>query len=916
MQGSVTHPTDGTLSWLHGAATRVKLLFGRRAAERRIGAELDFHITMETERLVRELGVDTAEARRRALATFGGKEQTREALRAGRGTGWLGALSLDTKLGFRMLAKYPGLTIVGVLGVSVAVAIGTLAFMAAVALSTTRLPVDEGDRVVAITNRDIEASQDVNTTHLHSLAVWRGALRTIRDISAYRLAGRSVTVGDFAPQSLQVAEMTASAFRVVRIAPMQGRTFTAEDEREGAPDVVIIGHELWQQLFNGRADVIGQTVRLGEAPHAVIGVMPEGFGFPINNQLWAPLRLNPSAFEAGRAPSITVFGRLSPGASLEDAARELATVTPRIGDRLSSRAEFIRTNVKPYTQAFLDGFFNGMGYGSLARQAQVVVLLLLFVVTTNVAILVYARTASRAGEIAVRTALGASRSRVVTQLFMEALVLSGVSSLVGLWIASAASRRASGMIRMAYGDLMPYWIRLDITPGVALYVAGLAVISAIVIGAVPALKATRAHVSQNLKDVSGNASMRLGRTWTTLLVTQVAISVAVLPIAQMGTHAWFALAFTDLASPMTTNTVIANLELDQDPESFSFSSDVRARRRARYTASVNELERRLEGTPGVRVLRTWPAVDLREFMQVQMDTVGRVDTVWTSMPTVERAYVEADYFDAFDIALLAGRSFTDADAAPGTVSIVVNRAFANRFFGGMNALGRRVQRLGSAWVSGVRQPSREPWWEIVGVVDDYPRIPTHSGYPRVYLPLRVAETYPMVFAVHTPASPGAAERVRQAALAVDPTIRLGTIRSLEERLEDGIQAEKLGILGLVLMTMSVVLLSTAGIYAMMSFTVTRRRREIGIRSALGAGSGRVLAGILSRALWQIGTGVAIGVVGAPIIAALAGNTSTPTQLVVNSLALILSMVVVGLLATIGPARRALRVHPTEALRAE
>ena len=873
---------------------------------------------METERLVRELGIDAVEARRRALVTFGGREQHREELRDGRGTAWISALSLDAKLGLRMLAKYPGLTIVGVLGVSVAVAIGTLAFIAAVALNTTALPLVEGDRVVAITNRDIEASVDVKATHLHSLAVWRGALRTVSDISAHRLAQRNVMVDGYAPRSMPVAEMTGSGWQVVRVPPIQGRTFTADDEREGAPDVVVIGYELWQQLFSGRADVIGATVRLGVTPHTVIGVMPAGFGFPVNNQLWTPLRLNESAFEAGRAPAITVFGRLAPGASLEDADRELATVAPRIGDRLASRAEFIRTTVTPYTQAFFNGFFNGMGYGLLAQRAQVIVLLLLFVITTNVAILVYARTATRAGEIALRTALGASRSRVVAQLFMEALVLSTVSSAVGLAIAAAASQRAGTMIRLAYRDLMPYWIRLEVTPGVSLYVAALAFISAIVIGAVPALKATRSYVSQNLKDVSGNSSMRLGRTWTTLLVTQVAISVAVLPIAQMGTRAWLALAFTDLASPVTTNTMIAKLELDQDPESFSFSSDDRARRRARYTASVNELERRLEDTPGVRVLRTWPAVDEREFMQVQLDTVGRADTTWTSMPTVERAHVEADFFDAFGIGLLAGRSFSDADAAPGTVSIIVNRAFADRFFGGMNVLGRRLQRLSNAWVSGVRQPSREPWWEIVGVVEDYPRIPTHSGYPRVYLPLRVAETYPVVLAVHSalPSTGAPGDRVRDAAIAVDPTFRLGAIRSLEDRLEDGIKAEKLGIFGIVLVTMSVVLLSTAGIYAMMSFTVTRRRREIGIRSALGAGSGRVLGGILSRALWQLGIGVAIGVVSAPIIAAIAGNGSTPRQLLVNSLALIASMVVVGVLATIAPARRALRVHPTEALRAE
>ena len=873
---------------------------------------------METDRLVRELGIDSAEGRRRALATFGGKEQHREALRDGRGTAWLGALSLDAKLGLRMLAKHPGLTIVGVLGVSVAVAVGTLAFIASVALTASTLPIDEGDRVVAIANRDIERSYEVDETHLHSLAVWRGALRTVEDVGAWRLAQRSVIATGFAPRSLPVAEMTASAFTLARVRPVQGRTFTIEDERQGAADVVVIGYDLSRQLFNAGSNVIGATLQLGVTPHTVIGVMPAGFAFPVNNQLWTPLRLSASAYEPGEAPSTSVFGRLVPGASLEDAQRELNTIAPRIGDLLTSRREFIRPVVKPYTRAFFKGAIDGVGYGAMAQRAQVIVILLLIVITTNVAVLVYARTASRAGEIAVRTALGASRSRVVTQLFMEALVLSGVASIVGIAIAYAASQHAVAIIRLTYGDTIPYWIQLEITPGVAFYVAGMAVLAAIVIGAVPALKATRHRVQQNLKVASANSSMRLGRTWTSLLVAQVAMSVAVLPIAQMGTRAWFSLTFTDLASPVTTNTVIANLELDEDLQSLSLAADVRQTRRARYTASVNELGRRLEETAGVRVFRMSPAPDQEEFIQIQVDTIGLADTLGNFGPTVERASVEGDYFDAFGIRLLAGRTFTSTDASPNASSVIVNRAFANRYFGSTNALGRQVRRLGNVWIDGVRQPSRGPWWEIVGVVEDYPIIPTVTADPRLYLPMRVEVTYPIMLAVQNTALPSSAvaERVRTEALAVDQTFRLEAIRSLEDRLEDSMKAAKLGIFGIVMVTMSVILLSTAGIYALMSFTVTRRRREIGIRSALGAGSGRVLAGILSRALWQIGIGVAVGVVGSPIIMHLAGDTSTPKELMVNSLALITTMVVVGMMATIGPARRALQVHPTEALRAE
>lgn len=874
---------------------------------------------METERLVRELGIDAVEGRRRAVATFGGMELHREALRDGRGTAWLGALSLDAKLGLRMLAKYPGLTLVGVLGVSIAVAVGTMGFIAAMALSSSSLPLDEGDRVVAIINRDVGRNVDATATHLHSLDVWRGALRTVEDLAAWRLAERSVIATGRAPASLPVAEMTASAFRLARVVPVRGRTFTIDDERAGAPDVAVIGYAVWQDMFGGRADVVGSVVQLGTTPHTVIGVMPPGFAFPFNNQLWTPLRLNAPAYNAGDAPPINVFGRLAPGASLEDAQRELTTIAPRIGDLLASRKEFIRPVVMPYTQSFFNGTVGGMGYGSLAQRAQVILILLLIVITTNVAVLVYARTASRAGEIAIRTALGASRSRVVAQLFMEALVLSGVASIVGLAIAYAAGQRGVAMLRLAFGDILPYWINLEITPGVALYVAGLAVLSAIVIGAIPGLKATRYRVSQNLKDVSGNASMRLGRTWTTLLVGQVAMSVAVLPIAQLGTRAYLALAFTDLGSPVTSSTLVARVELDDDPDSWSLSADVRRMRAARYTASVNELERRLEERGGVRVLRMSSAPDDRAYMQIEVDTAQTSDTLWKFGPTVERASVGPDYFDAFEVRVLAGRTFVEGDASPRSNPIIVNRAFANRFFENGHALGKRVRRLSNVWIDGERQPTTEPWWEIVGIVDDFPKIPTHTPYPKAYLPLGgVAASYPIVLAVRAPgiAPAAVAERVRTVALAVDPTLRFDAIRSLEDRLEDGIRAEKLGIFGLVMVTVSVVLLSTAGIYAMMAFTVTRRRREIGIRSALGAGSGQVLAGILSRAMWQIGIGVAIGVVGAPIIAHVAGNSSTPRQLVENGLVLIAMMVMVGLLATIGPARRALRVHPTEALRAE
>jgi predicted permease len=906
------------VSWIHGAAARIRLAFGRRVTEDRIDAELEFHVDMETQRIVREQGLDVVEARRRALATFGGMQTHREALRHGRGTAWFGALKLDTMLAIRMLAKYPALTLVGVLGVSVAVAVGTLAFIVAQALNVASLPVDEGERIVAINNRDLEKSQDVKSTHLQSVTVWR-EMRTVTDLAGYRLAQRNLIAGDRAPVSKLVAEMTASGFRLARVTPKLGRTFTDDDERDGSPNVVVIGYDLWQQLFDGREDIVGSIVQLGATSHSVIGVMPPGFRYPFNNQVWIPLRLNPLTYPPGRAPSLTVFGRLAPGASLEDAQRELTTIAPRVNEILTAKFPSIRPLVVPYTRAFFNGTVGGMGYGSLAQRAQIIVILLLVVITTNLAVLVYARTASRAGEIAVRTALGASRQRIVAQLFVEALALSGVAAIVGLLMAYAASQRAASILSVTFGEQLPYWIRLDITPNVALYTAGLAILASVIIGAIPALKATRPQLANTLKNVSGTTSARLGRTWTALLVAEVAVSVAVLPIAQGGTRAWVGLALADFGSPILSHTVIATALLDEDARAIALTAEARAARLARYASRVSELERRLETEAGYDVTLMSAAPGAENNIRIEVDMIaGAPDSLdWSYGPSVLSTEVGPDFFGAFGIRLLAGRLLETSGADERTNAVVVNSAFVQRFFNGRNALGRRIRRFAEVAQDAPKE-SREPWWEVVGVVDNFPVVPSRTSLPKVYLPLRAAETFPMTLAVRAASVPAstAADRVRSTALAVDPSLRFTPIRSIEDLIESGMEGERLGILALVMVTMSVVLLSAAGIYALMSFTVMQRRREIGIRSALGAGRSRVLLGILSRALWQIGLGVGIGVIGAPTIATLAGDSSTTKELVVNGLALIASMFVVGLLATFGPARRALNVHPTEALRAE
>lgn len=910
------------MSWIHGAAARLRLLVGWRAAESRDAREIRFHIEMETERLVRESGLPPEEARRRALVAFGGVEKHREQLRDGRGAAWLGGVLLDLKLGLRMLVKYPGLTLVGVLGMSVAVTIGALAFTAVAAVTGTALPFDEGERVVTIQNFDIKKNDEGRSTHLHDMAVWREGLRTVDAISAYRTVDRNIVVAGRAPTTVRVAEMTASGFRLSRTAPALGRYLIDEDEKPGAPNVAVIGYDQWQAMFAGRADIVGSTLHIGTVIHTLVGVMPEGYAFPINNQLWTPLRLNPTDYPPGEAPSIDVFARLAQGATLGAAKRELA----QIGQRLSATYPASHASIQPQVFSYTRRFLDNPGTAWLLHLAQVAVSLLLVVIGTNVAVLVYARTASRAGEMAVRTALGASRRRIVSQLFAEALVLSSAAAVVGLIVARFVFQRVEALVRQSADDQIPYWMRLEVTPATMLYVAGLAVLAAVIIGVIPGLKFTRDGIALSLKQHAGGSSMRLGGSWTALLVTQVAVSVAALPVTMSGGAHWVGLMLLDRGTLVTESLVMATPLFDGEGSATTNRNYSDTVRLASYTLRVDELIRRLEAEPGgfeiVRMSSPPGAESGFRFDIAQAASSPASDTSATRVgENAVIQHVGAGFFSALGITRIAGRDFVDADYLSPIPSLIVNRSFVTHFLGGGNALGRRLRRASAP--PGGRRTNAEtvpgPWGEIVGVVEDFPTaLKPELVAPKLYAPLPAAGLYPVTLGVRARTFTGVstADRIREAGMAVDPSIRFRSTHTLASLLRESVKVERLGMLGLLLVTLSVVLLSAAGIYALMSFTVARQRREIGIRVALGASPRRVLSGVLSRATRQVGIGVLIGSVGTGFVFKLAGDSAGAGEMALLVLQFAGMMAIVGLLATIGPARRALRVPPTEVMRAE
>jgi predicted permease len=824
--------------------------------------------------------------------------------------GWIpaGLSMLDVKLGVRMLVKYPGLTLIGCLAISVAIGISAGCFAFLSNFTHPTLPLPDGERIVGIQNWDVAANAP-ELRSAHDFAAWRGELRSVTDIGAYTALERNLITADARSEPVNGVAISASAFRLVGVPPLLGRPLVQADEGDAAPPVVVIGYDVWQHRFGGDPAVIGKTVRLGRAMHTVVGVMPKGFAFPVNHDLWVPLRLHAANYARGAGPSIRIFGRLAVDATLEEAQAELTAVASRTAARVPGTNEQLRPRVVPYTQMFASDMF--------ANSATVYVIqsffvMLLIVACANVATLVFARTAAREREIAVRSALGASRGRIIAQLFIEALVLALVAAVLGLVVAAIGLKWVLALVVASTGEPVPFWWTGALAPGTVLYAGGLTVLGAVIVGVVPALKVTGRKVQERLQRTAGSGSgVRFGWLWTGVIVTQVALSVFFLPdavsMAREAVQGHAAGAAVPAAEYLSARLEMDGLDGNGPPA----DSAQAAAFHARYSATYHELEQRLTMEPSVAsvaVATRLPGMDHPQ-RRVEVDDVTAPQDSASSYE-VSTAQVGVHFFDAFDVPILSGRAFNSGDAADGRHTAIVNQSFVHRILGDRNAIGRRVRFAAKPG----ERPS--PWYEIVGVVKDLnmnPFSPNEgAGLYRLLSPDASASGsgYPVQMAVRVRGDPASfATQLRSIAAAVDPTLRLYDVQSLDAIGQRVRLSLDLLVSVLALVASIALLLSTAGIYSLVSFTVSRRTREIGIRAALGASSRQIVTAIFSRAAAQVGLGIVIGALGATFIGDQVATEGPGLLLAVAAL-----MLTVGLLACAVPARRALRIQPTEALK--
>jgi putative ABC transport system permease protein len=880
---------------------RLLSLFRHDAAEAELSREIRSPLQLLEDEHVAK-GTSRDDARLAARRAFGRVEQAKQRQRDARGFRWLEDSRIDLKLGARMLVKYPGLSIIGGAGLAVGVAIGAGFFAFLYSFLYATLPVEGGERIVALENWDIDANDEMRRS-MHDLVMWQREMKTVGEIGAFRTIARNLTVAGGPVEGVEVAQITADGFNITRVKPVIGRAIVAADESAGAPPIVVIGYDVWHSRFGGDASVLGRELRLGYVVHTIVGVMPEGYGFPVNHSYWIPLSTDAVTFGPREGPDIFIFGRLRDGATMQQAQAELSTLGAHAASAFPLTHARLRPRVMPYAHPILD--IQGITTGDFAAMQSMISMLAL-IVAVNVGVLVYARTATRQREIAVRTALGASRRRIVGQLFIEALVLSAAASAAGVGLARFGIAQGLAIYAAEANDAWPYFLKLEMPLAAYVYVAMLTVVAAVVAGVLPALHATGRRAQDTLQQASGTDGLRLGRVWTAMIIAQVAIAVTGLPATIK--ISWDAIqrGFTR-GNYSEESFLAAIISADPDAPAGMAASVYERESVLRFEKLKTDLVTALEAEPAVEdvtVAATIPGAEPRA--RVAIDEAvnspsGAIDVCFNRVAT--------DFFDAFRARVIAGRALRDSDGMGSTQGVVVNRAFVNQLLGGANAVGRQVHS--------VEAGRRTTHFEIVGVVTDLGTntIAPELIEPVIYYPLRSSTRATALIRMRGNEPLQFSSRLRDLASALDPTLRLRVV-TLSEMKRQQMIGIRLMLLGFALVIVTGLLLSAAGIYAMMSFIVSQRRREIGIRAAMGADAGQLLRSIFTKAALQLAAGVAVGIVTALMIdrasdgelLGLFGRALLPVTAVV--------MTIVGLFATIGPARRGLRIQPTEALRAE
>jgi predicted permease len=804
----------------------------------------------------------------------------------------------DARFAVRMLLKDRWFTLVAILALGLGIGLNATVFTFVNAVLIRGLPFHDPEQILHIGGLQTTSGNGEGVSWL-DFDDYRQQTRTFSGLAAYRGGSFVVTEAGRPPERVRGVEVSVNTFSLLGQEPLHGRTFSPAEERPGAPPVVLVGYGLWTSRYAGDPSLVGRVIKVNDEAATIIGVMPQGMRFPNNAELWRPLVATGDAVKLRDARSLNLFGRLAEGKSRREALAELTTIARQLEAQYPETNRNIGVEIQTFNQRFNGGPIR-MVFLSLLGAVGFVLL----IACANVANLLLARSVKRSREIAVRVALGATRKRLVRQLLVESVMLACLGGIFGLGLA----RISVGLFDAAVADVgKPYWIAFTFDPTVFAYFAGICLLTGIIFGLAPALQVSRTNVNDVLKEGGrGNAGSARGRRLVSaLVIAEIAMTLVLLVGAGLMIRSFLKLYNLDLGME-TSSMLTMRIQL---PESKYPTPE---QRRLFYDA----LLARLQTVPGLDSVTISSSVPFQGSESRRFEIEGRPVARPEDRPRAGIVTISPSYFDTVGVQLRRGRPFRDTDGAEGSETIIVDERFASQFFPGEEIVGKRIRVA-------VDDAKQKPgsWLSVIGVTPTIRQSSPQNAAPDAvfYRPYRLNPQGFMSILTRSRTPPATlTPLVREAVQAADPDLPVFDVLTLDAALAQNRWPYRVFGTMFTIFAVIALVLSSVGIYAVTSYSVTQRTAEIGVRMALGAQPGQVSWLILRRGLVQLGIGLALGLPAAWFLSTALTSlvVQIPARDPVTFGAILLVLVLVTLAACLIPARRATRLDPVNALRAD
>jgi putative ABC transport system permease protein len=877
--------------WFYTLPLRLRSLFRRSQLDRELSEELSYHLDQKTSQFI-AAGMPAGEARRAALRSMGGLEQRKEECRDTRKVNWIQDFFQDFRYAARTLRKTPAFTAVAILTLALGIGANSAIFSVVDAILLRPLPYPEPGRLVRIWESSVKDDSSRNVVNPFNFLDWRDRSQSFDSIAAINTLMTNLSFNG-QPFALQGMQVSTDFFSVLRVPPFLGRTFVPADGIPGQDRSIILSYDLWHRQFGDDRSVIGQKIDVDGVPCEVIGVMPKGFSFPkINAEVWTPLPLQRTDdYKDGRY--LTVVARLKPGVSIFQAQQDMLRVTDFTSQARPDNNKNWSANVVPMLEDATD----------LVRRPLWVLLaavgFLLLIACANVANLLLMRGTGRLRELAVRSALGAARSRIIRQLFAESLLLSLAGMLAGLLFASVGLSALLALIPQS--NPLPRTEPISIDARVLLFTFFATLLTAVLFGLVPAFRLSLLDLQNALKQgslrggVGGQQTLRRA-----FVVAEVALALLLSVGAGLMLRSLARLTSVD---PGFSTDRLLTMHIWTSPSRYSDNL-----KRSQY---FDRILTELRNTPGVQSAGSTHFLPLTERMSGScFAPADRPAPTPAESPFARFLIVSSSYFHTMGTPLLAGRDFGPRDNFNASPVAIVNHAFVDRFFPGQNILGKQ---LTVCWT--LKKPA-----EIVGVVADARQADLHDiPEPTIFLSNSQAPMYFATLVVRATGDPLQIARDAEAAVhRVDPDQAVSDVQTMETVFSDSVSSPRFQTVLLLIFAALAIALAMIGVYGVVSYSVSQRINEIGIRVALGARSSDVFRLVLREAIALSAIALALGLLasfalGRVLQSLLFEVTPTDPATLATVAAVVLA---VSILAAAIPARRASTIDPLIALRYE